>query len=71
MCHNAPREQGPKKKPRDHDRRKTRSVRQAEEESDSEEMSNIWEVKQRKAPPIKVPVKIDGINVKMEVDTGH
>ena len=27
-------------------------------------------MRQRKAPPIKVPVKIDGINVQMEVDTG-
>ena len=83
MCPNAPREQGPKKKPRDRDRnrdpdqdldsKKTRRVRQAEEESDSkeaEEISDIREMKQWMAPPIKVPVKIDGINVQMEVDTG-
>ena len=78
VCHNAPQEQGPMKKTRnrdsdrDCDRRKTRRVRQAEEESDSEEaeISNIREGKQRKAPPNRVPVKVDGINVKMEVDTG-
>ena len=74
VCQSKPLRQAQTKRQAAKTRTRTKSIRQAEEvdpEDSDESLDNIREVKQSKAPPIKVPNTIDGVRIQMEVMSNY